>query len=157
LADPQHLWFLGNVFEQDFRMIKQGQKMVLRLEAYPEKEFVAYANYLAPTLDPQTRALLIRADVDNVDDLLRPDMYASALLTTGAADAVVVPQSAIVRIRENRFAIIKVGDETFRRVPVKGYDLNSKAFAITEGVEPGWKVLIEGAVLLNDRFAKQED
>lgn len=157
LADPKHLWFLGNVFEQDFRLIKQGQKMVLRLEAYPDKEFVAYANYIAPTVDPQTRALLIRADVENVDDLLRPDMYASGLLTTGIADAVVVPQSAIVRIRENRYAIIKVGPETFRRIPVKGYDLNSKSFAITEGVEQGWQVLAEGAVLLNDRFAKQED
>lgn len=157
LADPKQLWFLGNVFEQDFRLIKQGQKMVLQLEAYPEKEFIAYANYIAPTIDPQTRALLIRADVENTDDLLRPDMYASGLLTTGTADAVVVPQSAIVRIRENRFAIIKVGPETFRRVPVKGYDLNSKSFAITEGVEPGWQILAEGAVLLNDRFAKQED
>jgi Cu(I)/Ag(I) efflux system membrane fusion protein len=131
--------------------------MVLRLEAYPDKEFVAYANYISPTVDPQTRALLIRADVENFDGLLRPDMYASGLLTTGMSDAVVVPQTAIVRIRENRFAIVKVGDETFRRLPVKGYDLNSKTFAITEGVEPGWKVLIEGAVLLNDRFAKQED
>jgi Cu(I)/Ag(I) efflux system membrane fusion protein len=157
LADPKHLWFLGNVFEQDFRMIKQGQKMVLRLEAYPEKEFIAYANYIAPTIDPQTRALLIRADVENIDDLLRPDMYASGLLTTGMADAVVVPQSAIVRIRENRYAIIKTGNETFRRLPVQGYDLNSKTFAITEGIEPGWKVLTDGAVLLNDRFAKQED
>jgi len=157
LADPKQLWFLGNVFEQDFRMIKQGQKMVLTLEAYPEKEFVAYANYISPTIDPQTRALLIRADVENTDDLLRPDMYASARLTTGIADAVVVPQTAIVRIRESRFAIIKVGPETFRRVPVKGYDLNSKTFAITEGVEQGWQVLAEGAVLLNDRFAKQED
>ena len=157
LADPKQLWFLGNVFEQDFRMVKQGQKMVLTLEAYPEKEFVAYANYISPTIDPQTRALLIRADVENTDDLLRPDMYASALLTTGTADAVVVPQSAIVRIRENRFAIIKVGPETFRRIPVKGYDLNSKSFAITEGIEQGWQVLAEGAVLLNDRFAKQED
>jgi len=157
LADPKHLWFLGNVFEQDFRMIKQGQKIVLQLEAYPDKEFVAYANYIAPTIDPQTRALLIRADVENTDDLLRPDMFASARLTTGTADAIVVPQSAIVRIREARYAIIKVGDETFRRIPVKGYDLNSKSFAITEGVEQGWKVLAEGAVLLNDRFAKQED
>jgi len=157
LADPKHLWFLGNVFEQDFRMIKQGQKLILQLEAYPDKEFVAYANYIAPTIDPQTRALLIRADVENTDDLLRPDMFASARLTTGMADAIVVPQTAIVRIREARYAIIKVGDETFRRVPVKGYDLNSKSFAITEGIEQGWKILAEGAVLLNDRFAKQED
>jgi membrane fusion protein, copper/silver efflux system len=157
LADPKQLWFLGNVFEQDFRLIKQGQKMVLRLEAYPDKEFIAYANYIAPTIDPQTRALLIRADVENTDDLLRPDMFATGALTTGLADAVVVPQSAIVRIRENRYAIIKVGPDTFRRIPVKGYDLNSKSFAITEGIEQGWQVLAEGAVLLNDRFAKQED
>ena len=157
LADPKHLWFLGNVFEQDFRMVKPGQKIILRLEAYPDKEFVAYANYIAPTVDPQTRALLIRADVDNTEDLLRPDMFASGLLTTGNADAIVVPQTAIVRIREARYAIIRVGPETFRRVPVKGYDLNSKTFAITEGVEQGWQILAEGAVLLNDRFAKQED
>jgi Cu(I)/Ag(I) efflux system membrane fusion protein len=157
LADPKQLWFLGNVFEQDFRLIKPGQKMVLQVEAYPDKEFVAYANYVAPTIDPQTRALLIRADIENNDDLLRPDMYASARLTTGMADAIVVPQTAVVRIREMRYVIVKAGDEVYRRLPVKGYDLNSKTFAITEGVEPGSRILAEGAVLLNDRFAKQED
>lgn len=157
LADPKQLWFLGNVFEQDFRFIKPGQKMVLHVEAYPEKEFVAYANYIAPTIDPQTRALLVRAEIENIDDLLRPDMYASAKLTTGMADAIVVPQTAVVRIREMRYVIIKAGDETYRRLPVKGYDLNSKTFAITEGVESGARILAEGAVLLNDRFAKQED
>lgn len=157
LADPKQLWFLGNVFEQDLRLIKQGQKMVLHVEAYPDKEFVAYANYIAPTIDPQTRALLIRADIENHDDLLRPDMYASAKLTTGMADAIVVPQTAVVRIREMRYVIVKAGDEVYRRLPVKGYDLNSKTFAITEGVEPGSRILAEGAVLLNDRFAKQED
>ena len=157
LADPKQLWFLGNVFEQDLRLIKPGQKMVLHVEAYPDKEFVAYANYIAPTIDPQTRALLVRAEIENNDDLLRPDMYASAKLTTGMADAIVVPQTAVVRIREMRYVIIKVGDEAYRRLPVKGYDLNSKTFAITEGVEPGAYILSEGAVLLNDRFAKQED
>lgn len=157
LADPKQLWFLGNVFEQDLRLIKQGQKLTLQVEAFPDKEFVAYANYLAPAIDSQTRALLIRAEIENTDNLLRPDMYASAKLTTGMADAIVVPQTAVVRIREMRYVIIKVGDETFRRIPVKGYDLNSKAFAITEGVESGSRILAEGAVLLNDRFAKQED
>ncbi len=157
LADPKQLWFLGNVFEQDLRLIKQGQKLTLQVEAFPDKEFVAYANYLAPAIDSQTRALLIRAEIENTDNLLRPDMYASAKLTTGMADAIVVPQTAVVRIREMRYVIIKVGEETFRRIPVKGYDLNSKAFAITEGVGSGSRVLAEGAVLLNDRFAKQED
>jgi Cu(I)/Ag(I) efflux system membrane fusion protein len=84
-------------------------------------------------------------------------MYVSAKLTTGTAEAIVLPQSAIVRIREARFVIIKVGEETFRRLPVKGYDIDGSSFAITEGVAPGAQVLTAGAVLLNDRFAKQED
>ena len=157
LADPKSLWFLGNVFEQDLRLISPGQKLVLRTEAYPDKEFVAYANYIAPTIDPQTRALLIRCDVENTDGLLRPDMYVSAKLTTGTAEAIVLPQSAIVRVRETRFVIIKVDEETFRRLPVQGYDLDGKSFAVTEGLAPGAQVLTAGAVLLNDRFAKQED
>ena len=84
-------------------------------------------------------------------------MYASAKLTTSMANAIVVPQTAVVRIREMRYVIVKSGTESYRRLPIKGYDLNSKDFAITEGVEPGAHILTEGAVLLNDRFAKQED
>ena len=157
LANPKELWFLGNVYEQDIRKIQKGQTMVLRSESYPDKEFIAKANYIAPAIDPETHALLIRCDVENTDGLLRPDMYVSAKLKTGDAEAVVVPQSAIVRVREMRYVIIKTSKDTFRRFSVKGYDLDGKRFAVTEGLEPGMLVLTDGAVLLNDRFAKQEE
>jgi len=157
LANPKELWFLGNVYEQDIRKIQKGQTMILRSESYPDKEFIATANYIAPTIDPETHALLIRCDVENPDGLLRPDMYVSARLKTAETEAVVVPQSAIIRVREMRYAIIKTGPDSFRRFAVKGYDLDGKKFAVTEGLEPGMKVLTDGAVLLNDRFAKQEE
>ena len=157
LANPKELWFLGNVYEQDIRKIQKGQTMVLRSESYPDKEFIAKANYIAPAIDPETHALLIRCDVENTDGFLRPDMYVSAKLKTGEAEAVVVPQSAIVRVREMRYVIIKTSKDTFRRFSVKGYDLDGKRFAVTEGLDPGMLVLTDGAVLLNDRFAKQEE
>ena len=157
LANPKELWFLGNVYEQDIRQIQKGQTMTLRTESYPDKEFKAVANYIAPTIDPETHALLIRCDVENPDGLLRPDMYVNARLKTGVAEAVVVPQTAIVRVREMRYAIIQLAKDTFRRFAVKGYDLDGKRFAVTEGLEPGMRVLTDGAVLLNDRFAKQEE
>ena len=157
LANPKELWFLGNVYEQDIRKIQKGQTMILRSESYPDKEFIATANYIAPAIDPETHALLIRCDVENTDGLLRPDMYVSARLKTAETEAVVVPQSAIIRVREMRYAIIKTAPDTFRRFLVKGYDLDGKQFAVTEGLEPGMKVLTDGAVLLNDRFAKQEE
>jgi membrane fusion protein, copper/silver efflux system len=157
LADPKALWFLGNVFEKDIRLLSSGQQLILKTEAYPDREFIAQTNYIAPSVDPETRALLIRADVNNDDGLLRPDMFMSAKLLVGKGLAIVVPQSAIVRIREMRYAIVRVAPDTFRRLPVKGYDLDGKRFAITDGLGPGLMVLTDGAVLLNDRFAKLED
>ncbi|QWE15850.1 efflux RND transporter periplasmic adaptor subunit [Polynucleobacter sp. AP-Nino-20-G2] len=157
LANPKELWFLGSVYEQDIRKIQKGQTMILRSQSYPDREFIATANYIAPVIDPETHALLIRCDVENPDGFLRPDMYVNARLKIGDAEAVVVPQSAIVRIREMRYAIIKTAPDTFRRFVVKGYDLDGKRFAVTEGLEPGMQVLTDGAVLLNDRFAKQEE
>jgi Cu(I)/Ag(I) efflux system membrane fusion protein len=56
-----------------------------------------------------------------------------------------------------RYAIVRVAPDTFRRLPVKGYDLDGKRFAITDGLGAGLMVLTDGAVLLNDRFAKLED
>jgi Cu(I)/Ag(I) efflux system membrane fusion protein len=84
-------------------------------------------------------------------------MYVNARLQTSQTEAVVVPQTAIVRVREMRYVIIKTGKDTFRRFAIKGYDLDGKRFAVTEGLGPGMSVLTDGAVLLNDRFAKQEE
>jgi len=157
LANPRELWFLGSIFEQDIRKIQKGQTIILRSQSYPDREFTAVANYISPVIDPETHSLLIRCDVENTDGLLRPDMYVSAKLKVSETEAVVVPQSAIVRVREMRYVIIKTAADTFRRFAVKGYDLDGKRFAVTEGLEPGMKVLTDGAVLLNDRFAKQEE
>jgi Cu(I)/Ag(I) efflux system membrane fusion protein len=148
---------LGNVYEQDIGKIQKGQTIVLRTEAYPDKTFIAKANFIAPTIDPDTRALVIRCDVENPDGLLRPDMFATGKLQIGSTQAVVLPQSSIVRVREMRYVITKTGPDTFRRFAVKGFDIDGKQFAVTEGIEPGMQVLVSGAVLLNDRFAKQEE
>lgn len=130
--------------------------MKIHLEAFPDREIVAKVNYIAATVDTQTRGLLIRADIDNTDGSLKPDMYANAKLQIGTAQAIVVPQSAIVRDKDLRYAFVRTGPESYRRLVVKGYDLDGKRFAITEGIEPNLEVLIRGAVLLNERFTKQE-
>jgi hypothetical protein len=48
--------------------------------------------------------------------------------------------------------------DTFVPQPPKGImRVGDLRFAVTEGLEPGMLVLTDGAVLLNDRFAKQEE
>ncbi|BEI33393.1 efflux RND transporter periplasmic adaptor subunit [Polynucleobacter sp. HIN5] len=156
LADPKALWFAGNVFEQDARLIERGQPMRIHLEAFPNREILAKVNYVSPTVDSQSRGILIRADITNTDGSLRPDMYANGKLQIGTTQAIVVPQTAIVRDKESHYAFIRTGPENYRRMIVKGFDFDGNRFAITEGIEPNVEILVKGAVLLNERFAKQE-
>lgn len=157
IADPKALWFMGNVYEQDIPKISKGQILKLKSESYPDREFIAKANYVSATIDPVTHALMIRCDVDNADGALRPEMFVSGKLEVGQAKAVVVPRTAIIQVRNLRYAIIQTDKDTYRRVPVKGFDIGDKMFAISSGIENGDKVLIMGSTLMNQRFLKQED
>lgn len=156
LADPKALWFTGNIFEQDARLIERGQRIRIYLEAYPDREVIAKVNYVSPTVDSQSRGILIRADIENADGSLRPDMYANGKLQIGTTQAIVVPQTAIVRDKETLYAFVRTSPENYRRIMVKGFDFDGKRFAVTEGIEPNTEILVKGAVLLNERFTKQE-
>lgn len=157
IADPKSLWFMGNVYEQDIPKISKGQVLKLKSESYPDKEFIAKANYVSATIDPVTHALMIRCDVDNANGELRPEMFVSGKLEVGQAKAVVVPRTAIIQVRNLRYAIVQSGQDTYRRLPVKGFDIGEKQFAINDGIKDGDKVLIMGSTLMNQRFLKQED
>lgn len=157
VADPKSLWFLGNIFEQDISKISKGQVLKLRSEAYPDKEFEAVANYVSPAIDPVTHALVIRCDVNNSDGLLRPEMFVNAKLQTSKVDAIVVPDTAIIKLKNTKFVIVKAEKDSYRRVPVSGFDTGDKQFAITEGVPSGSEVLVVGASLMNARFTSQEE
>lgn len=157
IADPKNLWFLGNVYEQDIGKIKVGDTFRLKVESYPDREFIAKANYVGAAIDPMTHALVVRCEIDNSDGLLKPEMFVSGTLEIGKTDAVVIPTSAVIQGRNIRYAIIKTGENSYSRRPIFGYALSPKEFAVTDGLEAHQNVLIKGATLLNQRFLREED
>ena len=157
VADPKNLWFLGNVYEQDIGKIKVGDTFHLKVESFPDREFIAKANYVGAAIDPMTHALVVRCEIDNSEGLLKPEMFVSGTLEIGKSEAVVIPMSAVIQARNSRYAIIKTGDSTFSRRPIYGFALSAKEFAVTQGLETGQVVVYKGATLLNQRFLREED
>jgi len=157
VADPKNLWFLGNVYEQDIGKIKVGDIFRLKVESYPDREFIAKANYVGAAIDPMTHALVVRCEIDNSEGLLKPEMFVSGTLEIGQSEAIVIPMSAVIQARNSRYAIIKTGESTFSRRPIYGFAISSKEFAVTQGLETGQVVVYKGATLLNQRFLREED
>jgi Cu(I)/Ag(I) efflux system membrane fusion protein len=157
IADPSKLWFLGNVYEQDVGKIKVGDVFRLKVESFPEREFTAKANYVGATIDPVTHALVVRCEIDNSEGLLKPEMFVRGTLEIGKSEAVVIPSAAVIQGRNVRYAIIKTGKTSYSRRPIAGFAINSKEFAVTQGLENYQTVVFKGATLLNQRFLREED
>jgi RND family efflux transporter MFP subunit len=79
--------------------VRTGQQMTVSVEAFPNRTFSGRIVRIGPSLNEQTRALTVEAQVANPGNLLRPGMFAkSSLITAPNASAVLVPSKAILTV-----------------------------------------------------------
>ena len=74
--------------EKEIGEVKLGQKVVLKLRAYPERSFEGKVISIAPTAaqpDPLTRekTILVTTQLDNADLLLKPELTGTAKIDCG--------------------------------------------------------------------------
>ena len=82
--------------EQHVPLLALGQKVQLRVAAYPDERFEGVISALNPKVETTTRNVQVRAELANPDGRLLPGMFADlqVLLPTENAQ-VVVPETAI--------------------------------------------------------------
>jgi cobalt-zinc-cadmium efflux system membrane fusion protein len=97
IADPASVWLLANVRETDAGLVKLGQSVEVRVLAYPNRTFKARVTYIAALVDPTTHRLPVRAEIENRDGALKPEMFANfRILTSDASESPAVPEAAVV-------------------------------------------------------------
>src|SRR5262249_49810227 len=87
IADLGRVWIQGQVFEHQIPLVHEGQTIQATVEAYPGRTFPGKLDFIQPTLDPATRTVEVRFDVENSGRQLRPGMFATVTLRTPVADA----------------------------------------------------------------------
>ncbi len=85
IADLTHLWIKLNVYESDLEWLRYGQDVVFTTEAYPGREFHGRISFIDPTLDPMTRTVNVRVNVENADSVLKPGMFVRAVARSRVA------------------------------------------------------------------------
>jgi Cu(I)/Ag(I) efflux system membrane fusion protein len=86
IADLGRVWIQGQVFEHQIALVHEGQTIEATVEAYPGRTFPGKLDFIQPTLDPTTRTVEVRFDVENPGHQLRPGMFASVTLRAPVAD-----------------------------------------------------------------------
>jgi len=145
--------------------LSPGQSFTAVNDAYPGVTFEGAIRMIEPRVNGVTRSVQVRGVMDNPGHRIKPGMFLRVLISTGKAEATVVPESALVSIGEKQY-LFTLAEATNRvvRVEVKiGRRFNRWA-EITSGIEQGATIVTEGIgkitsgllVTVGERVAAQQ-
>jgi cobalt-zinc-cadmium efflux system membrane fusion protein len=156
IGDLTTVWLVANVREADAPRVRHGQPVEVRVLALPQQVFKAKVTYVAPAIDPNTRRLAVRAEVENTDGVLKPEMFATFNIITGdEATAPGVPESAVVYEGAAARVWVLNSDGTIALRPIFTSRTSHGIVEVSSGLEAGEQVVTSGTLFI-DRAARSE-
>lgn len=157
VSDLSHLWIVVDAPEQSAAGIRVGDTMLASFDNIPGQVFKAEVTRISPLLDPQMRRVQIRAEIDNPDMKLRPEMFGRAQLSDPNAPMVVrIPISALITNGIYTTVFVETEPGTFRRQRVEIAFQDHQWIWLKPGsdIKPGDKVVTVGALLLSSELSQ---
>jgi len=141
----ERLQLLFTVPERAMALARRDIPVEFGVAPYPGETFRGKVYFVAPTVDPETRRLLVKAWVPNPDLRLRPGLFANIRAEVGRTeDALLVPESALALDRSGAF-VWQVGpDGTVEKQPVETGLRVEGDVEITAGLQPGDRIVAVG-------------
>ncbi|MBC3764851.1 efflux RND transporter periplasmic adaptor subunit [Neptunicella marina] len=133
--------------------VQVGQLIQATSVAYPGQTFDGKIASIDSRIDPITRAIKVRALVDNPDYQLRPGMLLQINIQREVLNTLVVPESAIIPIQDKQYVyVVKDGKTAVQKEVTVGYRKPGWA-QISSGLNAGEQVVSEGSLRLSDGAA----
>lgn len=155
IANLDRVWVIASAFEKNMGQVALGQTAKVTLAAYPGREFEGKVTWISDLVDEKTRTLKLRIEVDNKDRALRPGSFARVKLSTAPLHEVVaVPVDAVQRQKSESIVFVDEGNGLFKRREVAVGARSRETVEILFGLEPGERVVTNGAFTLKSELGK---
>ena len=144
LDDIDRVYVDFPVPETALAVLGEGQLLRGTTAAYPGRTFEGVVSTIDSRVDPATRAVTVRGDFANPENLLRPGMLVQIVLSRPEREALVIPEIAIVQVG-SRSLVWRVGeDDTVTQATVTVGARREGLAEVTEGLVPGDRIVVDG-------------
>jgi RND family efflux transporter MFP subunit len=146
LVQIDQLKAIISIPESYFPSVKKGIQADVYADVYPDKNFSGKIDIIYPVVDPNSRTFDVQLKIDNKGNVLRPGMFARIVLHLGKAEALVLPDYAILKTQGSNERYIFVNENGIaRRVVVTlGARYNNMIEVISSDIAEGAEVVVEG-------------
>ena len=148
ISDPSALWANLDVDETELASLRPGQAVALHSAAWPELSFPATITSISESVDANSRTVKVRARVPNAEHRLKAEMFVNASVSR-ASTLPTVPADAVLIKDERLYVFVQSAPGRFERREVKARSGGPQAWLVTQGLAPGDKVVVGGALYLD--------
>ena len=156
VADLSRVWAVAEVPEQQAELVQEGEDVDIEIPALGNRKFTGKLIFVADVVNPLTRTVTVRTDLDNSDEAIKPDMLVSMLVQSKPVKQVAVPLRAVVRENDKDHVFVEIAPNKFRMREVELGSKYQEMVSVTEGLEQGEKVIAEGAFHVNNERKRKE-
>jgi membrane fusion protein, heavy metal efflux system len=156
VADLSKLWAVANIPEQQSSFIQKDEVVEIEIPALDNKKLNAKIIFEDSIVDPQTRTVMVRAELDNTNLLLKPDMLTSMHISSKKISKMAIPISSVVRENDRNHVFVQNTPQTFRLRDVELGNKDGKLVNVLSGLSQGETIVTEGAFHLNSERKKKE-
>jgi membrane fusion protein (multidrug efflux system) len=130
--------------------IRPGLTIEAHSAAYPDQPFRGQIATIDPVVDPNSRAVTVRARLPNPDRKLKPGMMLTVAIETAPRLSLSVPELAVIGEGDTRYVYVVDKGNRATRVEVRTGLRSEGGIEILEGLSPGQQVVTEGVVKLSE-------
>jgi membrane fusion protein, copper/silver efflux system len=152
LANTSSVWVETQAYSSQLSQINRNAAVIVQIPQLANKKITGSIEFVSPEINPQTRINLLRVNISNPNNQLKPGMVAYIFLSNTQTNAIALPLDAIMRNGNMAYVWIKTGNNRFKMQSVTLGAANGNQVGITNGLKAGDVVVITGAYLLNSEY-----
>jgi hypothetical protein len=146
---------MADVPETAAGRVKVGQRCEARFFGIPEQVFGGQVKVIAPVISKERRSLRVLFTITDLNDQLRPGMFADIGLGTDPRAALLAPAEGVVHVGRSDYVLVAAGEPgAWRVTEVDVGEVRGDRVEILKGLAAGDSVAGPGAVLLKPQVVK---
>jgi Cu(I)/Ag(I) efflux system membrane fusion protein/cobalt-zinc-cadmium efflux system membrane fusion protein len=149
IANLSSLWLMADIYEYELSKVKVGSKASITFNFLPGKLYEGKVSFIYPTLDPKSRTVKIRIELNNRGEL-KPSMFANITIEgKDLGKMPVIPENAIIRSGMKNVVIISLGDGKFKPQEVKLGGYSDGYYQVISGLTEGNTIVTSAQFLID--------
>jgi len=156
VADLSRVWVIAQVPEVQVGRVQVGQNVRIEVPSNGVAPITGKLVWVADIVNPDTRTVMVRTEVDNPRRHLKPAMLANVVIEPLPIDRLVVPSSAVVREDNDDRVFVRTEGNRYRLTPVKLGEEISGMRIVQSGLAGGETIVTDGAFHLNNERKRAE-